>query len=126
MLTEQEIKQRSELWFALSNLWLDTELDNKDYEYIVREMKKTTYSITEIEKILFEEVAPTVYKNTYSVAGEWAEFDKNWLVDSICNHLKQLESNFIYRIWCGSIIARRAFSKVVINDWQKIIDLYKK
>ncbi|MDB2705549.1 hypothetical protein N9Y67_03295, partial [Pseudomonadota bacterium] len=43
------------------------------------------YTIEELKFILNNEVAPAVSENLLSVAGEWAGFDEEWLVNRIIN-----------------------------------------
>src|SRR3546814_611504 len=78
-LTEPEIDKRLPLWVALSNLWLDTELQHSDYSYIAKTIVESEFSVEEAIKIHKYEVAPAVLANLFSVAGEWAGFDEKWL-----------------------------------------------
>ena len=43
----------------------------------------------EMEKILLNEVGPVLAFNLYDIAGEWAGFDENWLVDKIQKRLNE-------------------------------------
>ena len=155
MLTQEEIERRKPLWQALSDLWLaDYEFDrtatnelkkevlsgshsqaelasvfstyeNSDTQ-TVREMISSGYSLSEIENILSEEVAPVVYFNGYKpYGGEWGGFDSDWLFPEIIKNLKKQESNLIYRTWVRSAVGKFVMTKMVQNDWKKIVELYK-
>jgi hypothetical protein len=124
MLDKKEIEQRSELWLALSNLWLDTELDENDYEFIANRMIDSNYSLNEIENILSQEVAPVLYKNLSNVAGEWVGFDKDWLINAICENLKENE-NMFSRTWNNSGVRKWITTSMVKDDWSKVVTLYK-
>jgi len=76
---EETLSRRKPLWLALSDLFLDTELQDHDHKYIVRIMKASGYSLQEIEQILMLEVFPVLLPNLRSVAGEWTGFNEKWL-----------------------------------------------
>ncbi|MFO1162596.1 MAG: hypothetical protein U1E60_27425 [Reyranellaceae bacterium] len=44
----------------------------QDYEAIVTRLRDSGYAISELHRILMEEVAPALGPNLASVAGEWA------------------------------------------------------
>lgn len=88
MLNNQQIEQRKPVWEALSNLWLDTELDEADLEFIASVLDQSHLSVPELHWIYLYEVAPVVYINLWSVAGEWAGFNQEWLVEQILNKIK--------------------------------------
>lgn len=71
------------LWRALSTLFLDTENDNSDYDYILRVISEGDFSHSEAWSTLENDVAPACAVNLYCVAGEWGYFDEDWLVDRI-------------------------------------------
>lgn len=155
MLTQAEIERRKPLWLALSDLWLaDYEFDRtaannlkkkvlsglhsqselesvfSTYENYdtntVKEMTLSRYSLPEIEKILSEEVAPAVYFNGYRLyGGEWGGFASDWLFPEIIKNLKKQEKNPVYRVWVKSSLGKFVMTRMVQNDWEKIIELYK-
>lgn len=125
MLTEAEIELRKPLWEALSDLWLDTELQDYDHRHIAELLASSDYSFEEIGKIFSEEVAPIVYRNLYSSVGVWDGFDPDWLGDEIIKSLKKQEANFIYRTWVKSNAGKFLMTKMIQDDWKKIVELYK-
>jgi len=77
------IDERLPVWEALSRLFLDIELDEKDYHRISDLLAMSPYSIQEIEDILRFEVYPVLIWNLRSVAGVWTGFDRDWLREQI-------------------------------------------
>ena len=72
---------RVPVWNALAALWLDTEMSASGAHHLVRVLLASPYSVGEAEAIHWYEVAPAVYGNRVSVAGEWAGFDEDWLAE---------------------------------------------
>ncbi len=98
--TETHIEERMPVWEALSELFLDNELQPADHERIAQALAATDYSVEEIEVILIAEVCPVCRWNMISVAGEWAGFDRDWLREKISPRLGKrplLWRLFIYR-----------------------------
>jgi hypothetical protein len=89
MLTEIELERRKPVWIALADLWRDTELQECDLRYIAKIMKQSGYTLNQLRDIYLYEIAPVVYRNLLSPAGEWAGFDQNWLVSTIEQHIHQ-------------------------------------
>jgi hypothetical protein len=79
VIDDAEIERRKPVWSAFSDLWLDTELTEDDLRRIAEVMKWSGYTIPELRGIYLFEVAPVVFPNLLSVAGEWAAFDEEWL-----------------------------------------------
>jgi hypothetical protein len=75
--------ERLPVWNALSEFFLDTELQDSDYKRIAAVLAKSPYTGGEIEDILRHEVYPPCHYNLLCVAGEWGGFDEEWLVERI-------------------------------------------
>ena len=73
-MTDEINDERFPVWDALLEFFLDTELEEKDYERISRVLAKTEYTIKELQEILYYEVYPVCKWNMFSIAGEWAGF----------------------------------------------------
>lgn len=117
MLTEAEIQGRRPVWIALSDLWLDTELQDHDLDHIARVLRDSGYDRDALDRILAEEVAPVVYLNLYSVAGVWTGFDPDWLCAEI---LSALRKRGPVRAWL--LRRRRAvMTGPVRNEWQAVL-----
>jgi hypothetical protein len=81
--TEAEIEERLPVWEALSEFFLDTELQPDDHERIAKTLAASSYTEEEIEEILIDEVCPVCRFNMLSMAGEWAGFHPDWLKEKI-------------------------------------------
>jgi hypothetical protein len=84
-IAPKELERRRPVWDALSEFFLDTELDGDDYRRIRDILLGSGYPLEEIRRIFCDEVAPVVGWNLFSVAGEWACFDREWLEQRILN-----------------------------------------
>lgn len=73
---------RIPVWAALSDLYLDTEAA-AFHDRIARTLAASPFPLDMLHGILMYEVHPALYPNLMSVAGEWAGFDREWLVERI-------------------------------------------
>lgn len=74
MLAESDVEKRLPLWEALSELFLDTELDDTSHGRIAAVIVASGYTPEEIHHILWKEVFPAVGNNLRSVAGSGQVF----------------------------------------------------
>lgn len=86
------ITKRKDVWEAISNFYLDTEIDESDYDYLANTFEQSDYTIEELQDIDLYEVFPTLYINLLSIAGEWAGFDQTWLNQKCYKNYKKRES----------------------------------
>ena len=122
-LTDPQVKQRLPLWNALSDLWLDTELDGYNYAYIARTIYESPFTLEDAFTIHKYEVAPAVFINLMSVAGEWAMFDEAWLKNR-CLTLANRRGRVIHRLMCAIL---SPFIKYHTDrHWQEIRKCYAK
>jgi len=82
-MTKNSQDERFPVWDALSEFFLDTELQKSDIERISNVLANSPYSIQELKEILYFEVYPACKWNFFSVAGEWAGFHPDWIVENI-------------------------------------------
>ncbi|MEM9075404.1 MAG: hypothetical protein AAGC43_00115 [Bacteroidota bacterium] len=78
-----EIELRKPIWLALSEFYLDTELESADYDRIAQVLKASGLSIGQLKEIDRFEVFSVLKANLLSVAGVWTGFDEAWLY-AIC------------------------------------------
>lgn len=76
-------EERLKLWRALSDLFLDTEIDDATYKYIARTIKELDLTLSVAETILWHEVYPVLESNLRSVAGVWDGWPDEWLLKHI-------------------------------------------
>lgn len=82
-LSKEEIESRKPVWFAFSELWLDTELSGTNIHFIATKMLDSGYSLKELRVICDSEVAPVVYSHLLALGGAWTGFDESWLTQKI-------------------------------------------
>jgi hypothetical protein len=68
----EDLPNRTPVWVAMSDLYLDTELTDAALAHIAKVCAASPYSERELEHIMFSEVWPAFIPNLLSVAGEWA------------------------------------------------------
>jgi hypothetical protein len=107
-----ELERRRPVWEALSELYLDVELQSEDHQRIARVLSASGYSEFELEQILRREVGPLLFVNLLSVAGEWTGFDLGWLEASILRSERR-------RDWLQWLPAAVSF-RMVRHDWDCI------
>jgi hypothetical protein len=77
------IHERMPVWEALSEFFLDTELQTDDYKRIAGVLARSTYSESELLEILKYEVYPPCHLNLLCPAGEWMAFGEEWLMEMV-------------------------------------------
>lgn len=77
------IRERMPVWDAFSEFFLDTELQEDDYRRIAGVLACSPYSESELWEILRYEVYPPCHLNLLCVAGEWAMFGEDWLMERV-------------------------------------------
>jgi hypothetical protein len=80
----EELEKRKPVWIALSDLFLDTDV-RMSYVHIACVLAESDYSLEGLYKILDKEVTPALQHNLLDVAGDWAGFPDDWVVETIIN-----------------------------------------
>nr|WP_299000090.1 hypothetical protein [uncultured Allomuricauda sp.] len=101
------IEERKPIWIALSDFYLDTELQESDFRHIAFKIIESPYSFQKVKEIDKYEIFPVLQPNLMSVAGEWAGFHEEWLVNSIVESLSKrntakkiaIESSYLTLKW---------------------------
>ena len=101
------IAKRKPIWKALSELYLDSELQECDFLHIAFKIIESPYSLCEVKEINKYEVFPVLRSNLTSIAGEWKGFDEEWLAGCITNSMSKkntiqkirIESCFLIFKW---------------------------
>jgi len=121
MLDDELIQKRRPLWLVLSELWLDTELRPEDLERIARVMADSGLSIEELRHIYLVEVAPVGSPNTWTVAGEWAGFDEEWLCAQIMRNLRDRPRRTRFVAWFP--LTRWMMIYASERHWKRLVEL---
>ena len=108
--TEAQIKERLPVWKALSEFFLDTELQPEDLEQIAKGLAKSAYSEDKLEGILDFEVCRGCRINW--LLWEWISFDEDWLVERIKPHYDKRAWFKRLFVWRHRWIYERHWKKV--------------
>ena len=112
LLSPAELIRRRPVWAALSELFLDTELDELDIHWLAHTLHESGYPLAELEHILRTEVAPIVGGNLLSVVGVWSGFDLDWL-----------ERQILSLRGTGGLISN-LYCRLIRDDWQRVQAAY--
>lgn len=80
---QSAVDRRSGLWIALSDLYVDTELDRSSLQAIARRGRSSGFTLDEMRRIDRYEVAPLLYRNLLNPAGVWEGFKAEWIVAAL-------------------------------------------
>ena len=109
--------ERAAAWQALSDLFLDTSLDERDIASIARRLRATGFAVGELERIYEEEVAPVCSGNLTALpGGVWSGFDHEWLVTAIRDRPASLADRLP---WLRRLQVRR-WTQLTRDDWQRV------
>ena len=120
MTEPANIEQRKPIWIALSEFYLDTELQESDFREIAFKIIESPYTFDEVKKINKYEVFPVLQVNLLSFAGEWAGFDEDWLVGEIIT-LREKKSLVRQLI---TVVTYQMFKWMCKNYWKKLFSMY--
>jgi AAA+ superfamily predicted ATPase len=110
-LSELEIARRLPVWCAMSDAFLDTELDAHNYRHMADVVRAQGFTIAEAEAIFRSEVAPAFAANLLSVAGEWA----GWSEQTVRAHvLATMNQPF------AGLVPRVMLNRVLGAEWAQI------
>jgi hypothetical protein len=118
---ETEIARRKPVWAALSELWLDTELEEDDLQRIAGVMKRSGYSVSQLRDIYLFEVAPVVFPHLVVVAGEWAGLDKEWLFNRAAKRARR--RNLILRAFVRIGIGKWLMTYATERHWNTLVKM---
>jgi hypothetical protein len=114
-LSAEDIEKRLPLWCALSELFLDTELQPADFDRVAAAVVGAGVSADEARETLEKEVAPVFIANALSVAGEWAGWPEDFVRERIVAHLR---SSAARRAW--NALQARAHKEVYESAWAEV------
>lgn len=115
MKFEDVVDERLPVWTALSEMFLDTELQEADLQRIADTLRCSPYSVAEIKRILRDEVSPAFSANLFSMAGEWVP----WSHDEVRAIMERS-----MRSWSPVAAVRAQLrSPLSTSDWNRILTL---
>lgn len=95
---------RLKVWQALSQFFLDTEVEQSTFDQVAIMIEESGYTLTEVHSILWLEVFPALSGNLKSMAGEWSGWPDDWLLKHIS--VRELAPAKPATGWGGAEIAR--------------------
>lgn len=111
-----DIERKKPVWLALSDFFLDTELDDRTMRYIANVILESGYTMKETKEILMNDLFPALLFNLHDIAGEWAGFPEEWLLERID---KTQGPNLAQRLY------HKANFWMVQGYWNKLSDIMK-
>jgi hypothetical protein len=116
MLSAADVERRLPVWMAMSEIFLDTELDTADFARISNALRTAGYDSAELKDIFFQEVVPVLGHNLLSAVGEWAGWNSEDLRRLLLPRL-QRKRRVRSRNWLFCLALGRHF---FVNEWKKI------
>ena len=77
-----DLAARRPVWQALSQLYLDTDIES-NLPGIAATLAAAPYTLAQLHEILRFEVNPVLHWNLHATAGVWSGFDAQWLEQEI-------------------------------------------
>jgi hypothetical protein len=118
MREAREIERKLPVWHALSEFYLDTELQARDYEEIAHRLSASGFTPTQLRAILEQEVAPAFAFNLLDVAGEWL----SWREDEVREIMVRSDGSLPPMRW----LKRRMFRRYLQEQWDRIAPLLER
>ena len=111
---------RRPVWAAISELFLDVKLSDTAIADISRRLRDSGLSQAQLYEIYADEVAPVLYQNLASPAGEWAGFDLQWLEGTITENRKR--STRFGQVAFLKPLRRYWVTRSTIFEWRKVVE----
>lgn len=117
-VSEDSVEARQNMArLAISELFLDTDLDQDDFVRLGDMLKASRLTVDELDRIYYKELAPLLYGNLETTAGEWSGFDPEWLEREIS---KQNRQRAIEKIPILNTVWRYWITRTTREEWQKL------
>jgi len=99
-LSDAEVERRWPLWIALSETFLDIELNDGRYRHIAEAITDSGFSEDEAFVIYREDVAPAFAINLLSVAGEWTGWSEEYIRERVLEARTSWMKRALVRLTC--------------------------
>jgi hypothetical protein len=99
---------------AIAELFLDTELDDQTLRRLRDVLRASGFSLSDLDGIYADEVAPILYRNLNSPAGVWDGFDADWLEQEIRRQVGRRRLPALARL------RRYLATRSTIRDWRRL------
>lgn len=111
LLDESEVARRLPVWAAMSRVFLDTELSERDYAAIAAAIDQAGFTAVEARAIFKDEVAPAFAGNLRTVAGEWAGWPDDFVRERVLAKRGSIVAKALNRLFDRALLAQ---------EWGKI------
>jgi hypothetical protein len=121
--TQANDESNSKARLAISDLFLDTDLQADDLEHITQTLRETRIQLDELNRIYEEDVAPALYMNLRVLpGGVWGGFNiddlKSW-IDKNKQRIRDRKSHsFFWKIYLWWI------TRETKKDWIRVQELF--
>jgi hypothetical protein len=114
-----DIERRAPVWEALSELFVGKELQDYDYAAMTKTLRRSGYSLDELECVLYQEVAPVFRSNLSSLVVPEME---GWARDTVAAEVSaylQRKPSVMSRL-LKRFISTRALPELAHDRWIKV------
>ena len=127
-MTAEELELRKPVWVAMSDLFLDTDV-RVHFAFAALKLAESPFIVEQLTEIFTHELAPALGGNLISVAGEWAGFDSEWVVETVLKGLRGIRALRAFDIahddWEALAILVKALRKVPVERWKQRVALWE-
>lgn len=116
---------RQRAWIALSQLFIDSELDDAAVRDIAQQLISADCSAEEAETILWNEVAPALGSNLASVAGNWTGWSDEDVIALVSARLQKDGEASPPGMLSAGWLQHRWVKRVVLPDWLRVAALLR-
>ncbi|WP_411030757.1 hypothetical protein [Spongiimicrobium sp. 3-5] len=115
-------KHRRTIWRILSDFYLDTEPQDRDFKLAARIIRNSPYTLDDVKRINKYELFPVLRYNLFRVTGEWQGFDQQILSEAIINSLKK--RNLLKKLVLE--VSYLLFGSISKEYLKKVEDIYRR
>ena len=121
IVPHEELQRRRPVWEAMSDFFLDTELDDAALRAIADTLQESGYSTAELEDILETELGPLLYENRAhpGTSNVWSGFDGAWIERQLLagKHRWYYKWHGIVSRWfCDSVVRQ-----IKRDEWARVL-----
>lgn len=102
---------------AISELFLDTQLDDGDFSRLRDMLVESRLSVHELDYIYYDELAPILYRNVNTPSGVWSGFDQDSLEERIGARIGHRPLPLFGSLW------RHRVTRTTLADWRRLRQL---
>jgi hypothetical protein len=112
---------REDVWYVMSDLFLDTELLERDIQYIAKELAASHFSVGQLISIFEDEVAPVLHGNLKVTAGIWGCFSRDEIIPLIRRRALSLTKEHRKGLPIIERMKRAYVLGETIEEWKQIL-----